>query len=341
MNPILQDPKLLQELHSSLLSWYFKNGRLDLPWRNLKGQVPVPHANVAHIERDYGVYISEMMLQQTQVSVVLERFYFPFLERFPSLSSLADSKEEEVLKLWQGLGYYSRARNLRKTALICKELYGGNLPPSREQLKKLSGIGEYSSGAIMCFGFGESVSFVDGNIARVISRLFALPQASGRLLEQIAHALLNRLDSFNHNQALLDLGATLCTPRNPNCLFCPLASFCLGKSSPLLYPTPKKREILPLKLNLGFFQKNGKISLCKSQSKLYHGLYNPISLENLEDTKFLGSFSHHYTKYAIRADVYLCLSQPSSEIEFFSLAEIASLPISNLCKKALKCLSLT
>lgn len=340
MNFVLQDLKVLQKLHIDLLSWYFKNGRLDLPWRNLKGQVPTPHPNIAHIERDYGVYISEMMLQQTQVSVVLERFYFPFLERFPSLSSLADSKEEEVLKMWQGLGYYSRARNLRKTALTCKELYGGNLPPSREKLKKLSGIGEYSSGAIMCFGFGESVSFVDGNIARVISRLFALPQASNKLLEQIAQTLLNPLDSFNHNQALLDLGATLCTPKNPNCLFCPLSSFCLGKSSPLLYPTPKKREILPLKLNLGFFQKNGKISLCKSHSKLYHGLYNPISLENLEDTKFLGSFSHRYTKYAISVNVYLCLSQPSSEIEFFSLAEIASLPISNLCKKALKCLPL-
>ncbi len=279
-----------------------------------------------------------MMLQQTQVSVVLNRFYFPFLERFPSIQSLATSQEEEVLKLWQGLGYYSRARNIRKTAIICTLSHQGFLPRSRIELKKLPGIGSYTSGAILCFGFGENASFVDGNIARVISRLFALPQASTATLESLAQTLLNTQDAFNHNQALLDLGATLCTPKNPNCLFCPFTDFCQGKSNPHHYPTPKSREILPLTLLLGFYKKGEKLSLCKSRSKLYHGLYNPISLSNTQNAQKIASFSHHYTKYAIRAEVYLCDGEAPEEAEFFSPKEIEHLPISNLCKKALKCL---
>lgn len=325
-------------MHSKLLEWYFANGRLNLPWRNLQGQVPAPPSHLARIKRSYGVYISEMMLQQTQVSVVLERFFFPFLDSFPTLKSIAQSSEESILKAWQGLGYYLRARNIRKTALIAQELYQGELPHSRAKLETLPGIGKYSSGAIACFGFGESVSFVDGNIARVLSRLFALPSASNKTLEELAQTFLNPLDSFNHNQALIDLGAILCTPKNPHCLFCPLHAFCQGKNSPHRFPTPKKTTLIPLVLHLGFFQQNEKISLLKSSQKLYLGLYNPLNLkeEELESARFLGSFSHHYTKYSIKANVYLLTTPPPSKLEFFSQEEIASLPLSNLCKKALK-----
>lgn len=339
MNPFFKNTNLLESFHTELLKWYFQYGRLDLPWRNLAGQVSTPLACISHIERSYGVYISEMMLQQTQVSVVLQRFYFPFLEKFPSLQSLADSKEEEVLKLWQGLGYYSRARNLRKSAIACQALHQGHLPRSRTELKKLAGIGEYSSGAILCFGFGENASFVDGNIARILSRLFALSSAPTKTLEELAQSILNPLDPFNHNQALLDLGATLCTPRNPQCLICPIASLCQGKNTPHLYPAPKQTKLQSLELHLGFYQQGEKISLCKSHSKLYHGLYNPITLQEIPDSQSIGSFSHHYTKYAIKAKVYLCKGTPPKEVEFFSRSEISSLPISNLCKKALKCLN--
>lgn len=331
--------KELISLQEVLLDWYFKNGRLDLPWRNLRGQVPNPPAHLASIERSYGVYISEIMLQQTQVNVVLDRFFFPFLERFPSLQSLANSQEEEVLKLWQGLGYYSRARNLRKSAILCQSQFGGKLPDSRDKLKQLYGIGEYTSGAIACFGFGANVSFVDGNIARVISRLFALPNASDKALQEIAQKLLNPQDPFNHNQALLDFGATLCTPKNPQCLLCPIQSFCLGKAKPTLYPTPQKTTLIPLELYLGFFQEDKKISLVLSKERLYHGLYNPLFLEEVPpSSKALGSFKHHYTKYAIKARVFLCEGKPPQEAKFFSLEEITKLPLSNLCKKALNLL---
>lgn len=327
----------LRIIHSRLLEWYFANGRLDLPWRNLQGQVSDPPSYLANIKRSYGVYISEMMLQQTQVSVVLERFFFPFLEIFPTFQSIAESSEEKILKAWQGLGYYQRAKNIRKTAFIVQELYQGELPNSREQLETLPGIGRYTSGAIACFGFGKSVSFVDGNIARVLSRLFALPFASNKTLEELAQKFLNPLDSFNHNQALIDFGATLCTPKNPHCIFCPINDFCQGKDTPHAFPTPKKMPLTPLTLHLGFYKQDEKISLIKSSQKLYSGLYNPLNLkeDELESARFLGNFSHHYTKYAIKANVYLLTNPPILEFDFFSQEEITSLPISNLCKKAL------
>lgn len=280
-----------------------------------------------------------MMLQQTQVNVVLERFFFPFLKRFPTFLSIAQSSEESILKAWQGLGYYTRARNIRKTALILQERYQGELPSSREELQTLPGIGKYTSGAIACFGFGQGVSFVDGNIARVLSRIFALPLASDKTLENLAQTFLNPIDPFNHNQALIDLGAILCTPKNPNCLFCPLHSSCQGKSTPHLFPTPKKTKLTPLTLHLGFFKQKNKISLLKSSQKLYHGLYNPLNLDQneLKGATFLGSFSHHYTKYNITANVYELKNPPPSieSVEFFLEEEIFSLPLSNLCKKAL------
>ncbi len=178
-----------------ILEWYEKNGRKELPWRNLKRDG----------SEAYGVYVSEIMLQQTQVSRVLETFYFPFLKRFPTLQALNNAQESEVLFLWQGLGYYSRARNMRKCAQICVKDYGANLPANVQSLKQLPGIGSYTAGAIACFGFGESVGFVDSNIKRLFARLFALQNPSQKELESLAQRLLNKSASFNHNQALLDL----------------------------------------------------------------------------------------------------------------------------------------
>lgn len=326
----------MKDFHQNLLNWYYQFGRLDLPWRNLPTQSSTPHPKLTQTNRAYGVYISEVMLQQTQVSVVKERFYFPFLLSFPTLSSLANAKEEDVLKAWQGLGYYTRARNLQKSAKECMQRFNGILPSSTQDLKTLSGIGDYTAGAIACFGYGEAVSFVDGNIARILSRLFALSSPTPNTLKQKAQEILNLSNPFDHNQALLDLGATLCTPKNPSCLLCPLQEFCLGKCNPSIYPTPKKSSLTPLELHLGFVKRDGKISLLKSTQKLYHGLYNPITLGQVnEDDELLGIFSHHYTRYKIKAYVYLCKSEIEG-VEYFSMQEIENLPLSNLCKKALR-----
>ncbi|MDX5764147.1 hypothetical protein SIK57_19525, partial [Clostridioides difficile] len=157
------------------------------------------------------------MLQQTQVKSVLERFYFPFLQKFPTLESLANANEDELLKAWQGLGYYTRARNLKKAALECVDKFGAKLPKDVEDLKKLSGIGAYTAGAIACFGYDQKVSFVDGNIRRVLSRLFALENPSMKELEKRAKELLNLNHAFDHNQALLDIGALVCVGKNAKC----------------------------------------------------------------------------------------------------------------------------
>ncbi|WP_233702059.1 A/G-specific adenine glycosylase [Helicobacter enhydrae] len=328
----------MKNLHARLLEWYQSFGRLDLPWRNLPTQSHTPNPKLTHIQRSYGVYVSEIMLQQTQVNVVLEHFYFPFLERFPTLKDLAQSSEDTLLHIWQGLGYYTRARNMHQTAQICLHHHNGTLPSSVAELTKLKGIGEYTAGAIACFGFGKCESFVDGNIARVLSRLFALSAPTATQLKDKAHLILNHTNPFDHNQALLDLGATLCTPQSPSCLLCPLSYCCQGKHSPHLYPLPKKRESIPLELHLGFVIQDGKISLVQSQEKLYFGLYNPIRLESthLQNYRYLGSFKHSYTKYKITAKIYQLPVSYNTQARFFTQQEIQHLPLSNLCKKALQ-----
>lgn len=274
----------LPAFHAQIAQWYAKCGRAELPWRNLARDG----------SQSYEVYISEIMLQQTQVTRVLEEFYFPFLRAFPSLEALANASEQEVLLRWQGLGYYTRARNLRKCAQICAQSHSGALPRGVENLKKLPGIGEYSAGAISCFGFGESVGFVDSNIRRVFSRLFALSNPTHAQLQSLATKLLNTKDSFNYNQALLDIGALVCRPK-PLCLICPIREFCQGCSAPHRYPQrrPKPRESLHLRLFVIRFCQSHKdyIALLtptrdeahlartrpqnpQRRSQLYAGLYN-------------------------------------------------------------------
>ncbi|WP_201460238.1 A/G-specific adenine glycosylase, partial [Campylobacter jejuni] len=243
--------KELEKLQENLLLWYEKNGRKTLPWRNLQSQNC--DESLKHIDRAYGVYISEIMLQQTQVKSVLERFYFPFLQKFPTLESLANANEDELLKAWQGLGYYTRARNLKKAALECVDKFGAKLPKDVEDLKKLSGIGAYTAGAIACFGYDQKVSFVDGNIRRVLSRLFALENPSMKELEKRAKELLNLNHAFDHNQALLDIGALVCVGKNAKCRICPLYDFCQGKFHTELYPRAKKILYESLNLNLFLF----------------------------------------------------------------------------------------
>ncbi|RDU55520.1 A/G-specific adenine glycosylase [Helicobacter sp. MIT 00-7814] len=321
-----------------ILEWYGKAGRKELPWRNLRRDG----------SEAYGVYVSEIMLQQTQVSRVLESFYFPFLERFPTLRALSDAQESEVLLLWQGLGYYSRARNMRKCAQICVRDYGARLPADVESLKQLPGIGSYTAGAIACFGFGESVGFVDSNIKRLFARLFALQNPTQKELESLAQRLLNKDASFDHNQALLDLGALICTPA-PRCLICPLSEFCQGKAAPMQYPlkTAKKYENLHLKLCIFYTRDSEGIcfALQKAESGLYAGLYNlphlgDFSSEQQAKARYIGDFKHSYTKYKITASVYalefpLDSKNPlGSDFVFAHLGDL--LPISNLTKKALK-----
>ncbi|NDJ27183.1 A/G-specific adenine glycosylase [Campylobacter sp. MIT 19-121] len=338
----MKDKTSIIALQNKLLSWYEKHGRKTLPWRNLAKNKDEPHFDerLSGINRAYGVYISEIMLQQTQVSRVLSDFYFPFLAKFPSLKALARADESELLKAWQGLGYYSRARNLKACALQCEAEFKGVLPRKKDELLRLKGIGSYTAGAIACFAYDEAVSFVDGNIKRVLSRLFKLEQASLKELEELAERILNKNNPFDHNQALLDLGALICIPKAPKCGLCPLYELCEGKFEPLNYTKNKKTEYEKLNLHALFITYKDKIILEKSKTKLYKGLYNPILLETKPaDALYLGSFKHSYTKYKLEVKVYHKRLKNKEKHKFIALKELDLLPLSNLCVKALKLLN--
>ncbi|MBK2000486.1 A/G-specific adenine glycosylase [Campylobacter sp. RM10532] len=331
--------QIIEKLQKKLLLWYEEKGRKDLPWRNLQSI----HCDdrLRQIDRAYGVYISEIMLQQTQVKSVLEKFYFPFLQKFPTLQSLANANEDDLLKAWQGLGYYNRARNLKKAALECMEKFSGILPKELKKLKSLSGIGAYTAGAIACFAYDQKVAFVDGNIRRVLSRLFALKNASMKELELKAYEILNLNDTFNHNQALLDIGALICLPKNPKCGVCPFYDFCKAKFNPNSYPENKKILYEKLNLFLIFMEYKEQIAIKKSQEKLYKGMYNfPLFKEDefkkQKNMIFLGEFKHSYTKYKINIKVYhQILKIKTKDYEFKNFKELKHIPLSILSLKAL------
>lgn len=280
----------LKAYHKALLSWYDKNGRKNLPWRTF-GK-PLCDERLRGIDAAYGVYISEIMLQQTQVNRVLENFYFPFLQKFPNLQSLANADESEILKAWQGLGYYSRARNLKLCAASCVARFNGHLPENVSELTRLEGIGAYTAGAIACFGYKKAVGFIDGNIKRVFSRLFALANPTQSLLQGKANELLCEQNAFDYNQALIDLGALVCTPKLARCALCPLDEWCAGKNAPQKYPQSKKVEYKRLNLSLFVVRLGEKIALQKSRQNLYKGLYNLPQMQARQSFEF----SHKQTR---------------------------------------------
>jgi A/G-specific adenine glycosylase len=205
-------------LRCQLLEWYVRNRR-DLPWR--------------HSSDPYAIWVSEIMLQQTRVAVVIER-YQTFMGQFPTLVSLALAPEEKVLALWSGLGYYRRARMLLKAAQFVADHYQGNLPVTSAELRLLPGIGAYTAAAIASIAHGERVAVVDGNVERVLCRLAGWEEGSRtgggaalrHKIEDLAAKLLDPNHPGDFNQALMELGATVCLPRNPHCLVCPIAEDC-------------------------------------------------------------------------------------------------------------------
>jgi A/G-specific adenine glycosylase len=212
-----------------LLAWY-DQFRRDLPWRRLQDP--------------YAIWVAEIMLQQTRTETVAS-YYERFLARFPTLGSLAGAPLDDVLKAWEGLGYYARARNLHKAARRIVQDLGGELPPSQHALLELPGIGRYTAAAIASIAFGQDVIALDGNLCRVLCRLFAIDDDPSRpntlrRLEQLARLMLPPGRAGDLNQALMDLGATTCLPSRPRCLFCPLMNHCQAQRDGL-------QEFLPIR----------------------------------------------------------------------------------------------
>lgn len=203
-----------------LRAWYRENKR-DLPWRNTTDP--------------YRIWISEVILQQTRVAQGLD-YYYRFIERFPDVRSLAEAPQEEVLKYWQGLGYYSRARNLHKAAQDIRQRFGGVFPSLYEEIRSLKGIGEYTAAAIASFAWNLPYPAIDGNVIRVLGRLFAVetPADSGKgktEYRQLATLVMPPRHAGEHNQALMEFGALHCVPRNPDCASCPMIGQCAGHVS--------------------------------------------------------------------------------------------------------------
>ncbi|MDR3141136.1 MAG: A/G-specific adenine glycosylase [Tannerellaceae bacterium] len=220
------------EISDILIEWYGKNKR-DLLWRETTDP--------------YIIWISEIILQQTRVAQGKDYFQ-RFTERFPDIQSLAEAHEDEVLKYWEGLGYYSRARNLHAAARRIMEQYGGKFPVEYEEVLSLKGIGEYTAAAIVSFAWNKPYPAVDGNVFRVLSRLFALdtPIDTGKGKKEyteLAASVMNPARAGLHNQAIMEFGALQCTPQNPVCMFCPLQSKCMGyaSGSPLSYPVKQNK----------------------------------------------------------------------------------------------------
>ena len=230
---------LLQTFSLPLLKWYDKHGRKNLPWQ--------------HPRSPYQVWISEIMLQQTQVKTVIP-YFTRFMASFPTIQSLAQASEDDVLAHWSGLGYYSRGRNLHKTATIIHNQFNDHFPDDVQQLIKLPGIGPSTAAAITSLAFGQPTAILDGNVKRILSRYFlisgALTEASvNNKLWELAEECMPASRCADYSQAIMDLGATCCTPKNPHCVECPLHRTCLAKRANEVanYPNKKPKKTIPTK----------------------------------------------------------------------------------------------
>ena len=251
---------------SRVLRWY-RIHRRNLPWRNTRDP--------------YRIWISEVMLQQTQVGTVIP-YYRKFLKRFPTIRSLARADLSEILKVWEGLGYYARARNLHKASRLILAGLGGKLPDNYADLRRLPGVGEYTAAAIASIAYGEAAAVLDGNARRVLARWIALRDEvttaeSHELLTAAAWQNLDCRHPGDWNQAVMELGATVCLPRNPRCGECPVASFCEAYRLNLqhLIPVKKPRKPIPhYQVTAALLEKNGRILIARRHEKgLLGGLW--------------------------------------------------------------------
>lgn len=327
-------PTVAEDWPRHLLRWYRRTAR-KLPWREKK---PDP----------YAVWISEIMLQQTRVDSVVA-YFTRFIARFPSVTALAAADEESVLKLWEGLGYYSRARNLHRAAMVIVRDLDGVFPASSTTWQQLPGIGPYTAAAIASIAFGERVPVVDGNVLRVHARLFdsATDISRPATRKQVAKDLAAYLPARNpgdFNQAMMELGACCCVPRNPACQDCPIRFACLalqrGRTAEL--PVKRKRPAIPLRrVATALIIHQGKVlALRRSSTGMLGGLWGFPEVELTEGADpaailsrtlaerfgipfqvvgHLGRVRHAYTHFRIEIEVFHCLAQQAEESPFIEL----------------------
>lgn len=268
-------------LSNKILAWY-DNHQRDLPWRKHRG----------FQDKIYKVLISEFMLQQTQVKTVIP-FFNKFLKEFPNLKKLSKAKLEKVYKLWQGLGYYSRAKNLLNTAKIVQSRYKGKLPADFETLKSFPGIGEYTASAIMAIAFNEDFIGIDGNVERFVARLFGYKNNKNNFKNNISLKLKEIKSNKNFSQfaqALMEIGALICTPQNPKCNICPVSKNCISfKKKDFNYKIFNKKKVNVKKYYLLYASEKNKILFFYNKNKLLKDFVNLPLIDykkNLFNTDF-------------------------------------------------------
>jgi A/G-specific adenine glycosylase len=338
-------------LADRLLDWYSMHAR-QLPWRG---------------QRDpYQVWVSEVMLQQTRVETVIP-YFVKWMELFPDIHSLAAASQEQVLAAWEGLGYYSRARNLQRAAQILVEKHAGQLPKEARSLRRLPGIGSYTAGAIASIAFGADEVALDGNIRRVLARLFDVAVAARspegeRILSNLAAAHLPKGKAGEFNQALMDLGAALCTPRNPLCSQCPLGEICRARALGIQEQRPvrvARREQPHHTVTAAVIQRDGQVLIARRpENGLLGGLWEfpggkqqesedlPACIQReiqeelgveVQVGEELGVYRHAYTHFRITLHAYRCYltggePQPveASQLRWVTPGELQSFPMGKI-----------
>lgn len=325
----------MHSISDPLLKWFEQFGRHSLPWQASQNSLVNP----------YHVWLSEVMLQQTQVTTVIG-YFNNFIQHFPDLDSLANTNEDAVLAQWAGLGYYARARNLHKCAKIIVEQYQGNFPQTLSEMIALPGIGRSTAGAILSISFGQNHAILDGNVKRVLARYHQVKGHYGKsaTLNELWHLARHHTpDTHNsdYTQAIMDLGATLCTRSKPDCDQCPLVQHCQAKKNGTQgqYPNPKPKKIKPTRAvaMLIYRNENGGIYLEKRAEKgIWGGLWSLVECENDEKVikqtiktfdanayiqKILPIMKHSFTHYHLMITPILIACADTTK-SFQSIAEL-------------------
>jgi A/G-specific adenine glycosylase len=327
-----------------LLTWYHANARV-LPWRQTQDP--------------YAIWVSEVMLQQTRVDTVIP-YYAKFLKSFPSVQMLADAHLDRVLERWSGLGYYRRARMLHQGAKHVADVHNGAVPQTTEELKRVPGIGEYTAGAIASIAYGTRAPLVDGNVHRVLARIFGLADAEPIARKRawvLAADLVPESAPGDFNQALMELGATVCTPSKPSCTRCPVATLCdalrLDKVS--AWPVPKVKKSVPLVETNAYVVANAAGHVLLAQRPLdgrFGGLWEPPTLGEppswAHSLKEAGTITHILTHERMRVHVFsgeaksrgLPMLKAYVSVAFVSNAALRTYALSKLAKKILAAASI-
>ena len=313
--------KIKNVLSRRLLGWYKHNQR-SLPWRKTGDP--------------YRIWISEIMLQQTQVDTVIP-YYHRFLKTFPTVTALARAPLQDVLKTWENLGYYSRARNIHAAAKEIVEKFGGKIPDNLEEIKTLPGIGEYTAGAILSIAYGKSLPAVDGNVRRILCRVFAIRKPvddvqEQKQLQKLAASQIPIKHPGDFNQALMDLGATICKPKNPDCSRCPIGNLCQARRHDFqnILPITKKTPAIPHRQAAAAVIRNSKDMLLvvqrpasgllaslwklpggfikaneESEKSLRRSVKEELGI-SIRPGKYLASVNHTYSHFRVTLHAYEC-----------------------------------